>query len=89
MKTAAISIKIDPEVKQAARKIATELGFSLSDIVNASLKSLVRNKTVSYSLLEPSPMLKKAIREARRDRALAKSIGPFDNVDDFMKSLRS
>lgn len=89
MKTAAISVKIDPKVKHAAQKVASELGFSLSDIVNASLKNLVRSKTVSYSLLEPSPMLKRAIESARRDRVKGKLIGPFSNAADFLKSLHS
>ena len=90
MKTAAISVKIDPKVKKAAQKVANELGFSLSDVVNASLKNLVRSKTISYSLLEPSPKLKRIIRQARNDRAQGKNIvGPFHNVESFMKSLRS
>ncbi|MEX2029168.1 MAG: type II toxin-antitoxin system RelB/DinJ family antitoxin [Candidatus Paceibacterota bacterium] len=89
MKTSALSIKIDPKVKKEAQKVADELGFSLSAIVNASLKNLARSKTVSYSLLEPTPMLKKAMLSARRDRAKGKSIGPFSNVKDLMKSLRS
>ena len=89
MKTSALSIKIDPKVKHAAQKVADQLGFSLSVIVNASLKNLVRNKTVSYSLLEPSSMLKRAIESARKDRARGKSVGPFSNVKDLMKSLRS
>ncbi|MEI7709323.1 MAG: type II toxin-antitoxin system RelB/DinJ family antitoxin [bacterium] len=90
MKTSALSIKIDPKVKHEAQKVADQLGFTLSAIINASLKNLARSKTVSYSLLEPSPFLKKAIRQARRDRAKGDNIiGPFHNVDDFMKSLRS
>ena len=89
MKTAVLNIKIDPKVKNEAQKVADKLGFSLSAIVNASLKNLARSKTVSYSLLEPSPMLEKAIREARADRARGKSVGPFSTLPDFMKSLRS
>jgi len=89
MKTSMLSIKIDPKVKSGAQRVADELGFSLSAIVNASLKNLMRSKTVSYSLLEPSPMLKDAIESARKDRARGKSYGPFTNIPDFMKSLRS
>ena len=87
MKTAAISVKIDPKVKRAAKKVANELGFSLSDVVNASLKNLVRSKTISYSLLEPSPMLKRAIKSARREHERGELYGPFDNVKDLVKSL--
>lgn len=89
MKTSALSIKIDPKVKEEAQKVADQLGFSLSAIVNASLKNLARSKTVSYSLLEPTPLLKKAINSARLDRARGKSIGSFSTSRDMMKSLLS
>jgi len=89
MKTSALSIKIDPKVKYEAQKIADQLGFSLSAIVNASLKNMVRSKTISYSLLEPTPLLKNAINSARKDRARGKSIGPFYSSKDIMKSLLS
>ncbi|HTE48680.1 MAG TPA: type II toxin-antitoxin system RelB/DinJ family antitoxin [Candidatus Paceibacterota bacterium] len=88
MKTSVLNIKIDPKVKKGAQKVADELGFSLSSIVNASLKNLMRSKTISFSVLEPSPMLKRAIRSARRDRVLGKSYGPFSLKDSiaFLKS---
>jgi len=89
MKTSALSIKIDPKVKYEAQKVANQLGFSLSAVVNASLKKLAREKTISYSLLEPSPMLKRAIESARRDRKKGKLVGPFSNPADFLKSLHS
>jgi len=89
MKTSALSIKIDPKVKHDAQKIADELGFTLSAIINASLKNMVRSKTVSYSLLEPTPLLQNAIKSARADRAKGKSIGPFYSAKDMMKSLLS
>ncbi|MDP3902097.1 MAG: type II toxin-antitoxin system RelB/DinJ family antitoxin [bacterium] len=88
MKTAILNIKIDPKVKREAQKVANELGFSLSAIVNASLKNLARNKTVSYSLLEPSPLLRRAIDSSREDRSEGKSVGPFSSVQDVMKYLR-
>ena len=88
MKTAVLNIKIDPKVKDAAQKVADELGFSLSSIVNASLKSLARNKTVSFSVLEPTPFLAKTIRSARADRAKKKP-ATFSEASDMMRSLRS
>jgi len=89
MKTSALSIKIDPKVKCEAQKVADQLGFTLSAIINASLKNLARSKTVSYSLLEPAPLLKKAISSARLDRVCGKSIGPFRSSKEMMKSLLS
>jgi len=89
MKTAVLNIKIDPKVKNDAQKVADELGFTLSAIINASLKNLARSKTVSFSVLEPSARLKKSILSARTERAKGKSVGPFFNASDMMKSLRS
>ncbi len=89
MKTAVLNIKIDPKVKKEAQKVADELGFTLSAIINASLRNLARTKSISYSLLEPSEYLKKAIRSADADYAKGKSIGPFCDAKSMIKSLRS
>ncbi len=89
MKTAMLNIKIDPKVKKDASKIAEDLGFSLSAVVNASLRGLIREKSISFSLLEPSDLLKDAIRGARADRARGKTSGTFSSASAMMKSLRS
>jgi antitoxin component of RelBE/YafQ-DinJ toxin-antitoxin module len=41
MYTAVINVKTHPEIKSQAKKIAEELGFSLSSLVNAYLKQLI------------------------------------------------
>lgn len=89
MKTAVLNIKIDPKVKKEAQKVADELGFTLSAIINASLKNLSRSKTISFSVLEPSPRLKKSIKSARLERSRGNSIGPFRDAESMIRSLRS
>jgi addiction module RelB/DinJ family antitoxin len=89
MKTSALSIKIDPKIKREAQKVANYLGFSLSAVINASLVNLIRSKTISYSLLSPTPFLKQAINSARKDRACGKSIKSFSSSEEMMKSLLS
>jgi addiction module RelB/DinJ family antitoxin len=70
MKTAVINIKTDAKVKAGAQKVASELGFSLSSLINAYLRQLIKTKSVSFSLAkdEPSELLIKAIKEAERER---------------------
>ena len=70
MNTAVINIKTDPKVKKKAQGIASELGFSLSSLINGYLKQLVKTKTVHFSLVEqePSEYLKKALKESEDDR---------------------
>lgn len=89
MKTAILNIKIDPRIKKDAGRIAEGLGFSLSALVNASLKELVRQKTIHFSLLQPSDNLKEAIRDSRTSRARGKSFGPFSSASEMIKSLHS
>jgi addiction module RelB/DinJ family antitoxin len=70
MNTASIFVKIDPEVKKEAQKTAEELGFSLSSIINAFLKQLVRSKTINFSALseeEPSDYLIETLRKSEED----------------------
>jgi addiction module RelB/DinJ family antitoxin len=90
MKTAALSVKIDPKVKREAEKIAEQLGLTVSAMVNAHLKEVIRTKSVSYAVAvhEPSPMLKKAIKAGMNEYKEGKTKGPFDNADDFMRALK-
>ncbi|MCL4360657.1 hypothetical protein M1555_05410 [Patescibacteria group bacterium] len=69
MNTAVITIKTDPAVKLKARKVARELGFSLSGVINSYLRNLIRTKSVHLSLHEePTPYLLKTLRESEEDR---------------------
>lgn len=91
MKTAVLNIKIDPRVKKEAQKVADELGFSISAIVNASLRDLARNKTVSFSVLGPTPTKKKIAeweaisREADKTMKTAKR---YTNARELIADLK-
>lgn len=79
MKTV-LNVKIDQETKTEAQKIAKELGLSLSAIVNAQLKDLVRDKTVVYSTKPTermSPKLEAMIGEVEEDIRLGRDLGPI------------
>jgi len=45
-----INIKTEKDVKNNAKKVAEDLGFSLSAVINAYLKQFVRNKEVYFSI---------------------------------------
>ncbi len=48
MKTV-INIKTDENIKKGAQRLAKELGLSLSDVINASLRNFVRTREVYFS----------------------------------------
>jgi len=67
MKTAVINIKTTPIIKARAQKVAKDLGFGLSSLINGFLNTLVKTKTVEFTALpkeEPSEYMIKSLREA-------------------------
>ena len=86
-----INIKTDREVKISAQKLAKELGLSLSAVINAYLKQFVRSQAVDFSVApQMTPKLEKLLDQVEYDLARGKNIsGPFDSVDEFVKSLKA
>ena len=89
MYTAVINIKTHPEIKNQAKKIAEELGFSLSGLVNAYLRQLIKTKTVLFSTKPEVPsvymsnMLKKSMKDIKEGR-VSRS---FSNAKDALSYL--
>lgn len=76
MKTV-INIKTDKEVKKDAQKIASDLGFSLSAIINAYLKQFVRNKEVYFGIIpNMSSGLEKLLGSIEKDIVDKKNVSP-------------
>ena len=70
MNTAVINIRTPSETKAKAQKVARELGFSLSSLINGYLRQLVKTKAIHYDLKaeEPSQFLIQALRESEEER---------------------
>ena len=90
MNTVVINIKTNPKVKAKAKKVASELGFSLSALINGYLKQLIKTKTVHFSLTEEetSEYLIKALKESGEDRKAGRYVS-FDNVDEAISWLNT
>lgn len=67
--TAVINIKVEPQVKKSAQKIAYNLGLSLSGLINGYLRQLIRTKTVTFSAAKeiPSDYMIESLKEAEED----------------------
>lgn len=88
-----VNLKIDMIVKKQAQKKASELGLSLSSVVNATLKQFARTGVLQLSTSSKTekitPYLEKIIIEARKEFDEGKTPGPFATVDELMKHLNS
>ncbi len=89
MYTAVINVKTHPEIKNQAKKIAEELGFSLSSLVNAYLKQLIKTKTIVFSTVseEPSAYMIKMLKQAEKEIKERKVSPTFSNAKDAIAWL--
>lgn len=88
MNTTVINIKTNSEVKANAQRIANDLGFSLSALINGYLRQLVKTKTAHFSLSEntPSEYMLNALKESERDVKMGRS-RKFTNSKDAVSFL--
>lgn len=80
-------------VKKQAQKKASELGLSLSSVVNATLKQFARTGVLELSTSTKTekitPHLEKLLRQARKEFDEGKTSGPFATVKELMDHLNS
>ena len=91
MNTAVVNVKVDPKVKKEAHKVAGELGLSLSGLINAYLKQVIRTKTVHFSALneEPGEYLRAVLAESSRDKRKGRVSPGFRRADDAVAWLKN
>jgi len=87
MNTAVVNVKVNPEVKKKAQKVAEELGFSLSSIINGYLRQFIRTKEVNFNLEEPSEYFIKSLKESEAD-IKAGRVTSFDSWEEEEKYLQ-
>ncbi len=90
MKTA-INIKIDKSVKEEAKKTANELGLSLSAVINAYLRQLIKNKEISFSVapqmsIELEKLLDTIEYDIKRDKNFSKVLTSDKDIDKHLNS---
>lgn len=88
MNTAVIITKTEPTTKTQAQKVASELGLSLSSLINAYLKQLIKTRRVELDLGEtPSEYLKSTIRQAEENYKKGKTSPAFKTGEEAIKWL--
>ncbi len=86
MAKAIINIKTDREVKKNVQNLAEELGISLSDVINASLRNFIRTREVRISSVpQMTPELEKLLGPIEKDIKKGKNLSPFFDSSEEMK----
>lgn len=87
-----LNIKTDKDVKDEARRVASELGVPLSTVVNAYLKQFIRDKEVNLSLSPTmTPQLEKLLAGVHKDIIKGKNLSPSfsssKEMDNYLDTL--
>lgn len=76
MKTS-ILIKTDPEVKTNAQMLASKLGITITDVVNAALRNFIRTREIYISdVPRMTPELERLLDEVEKDIKEGKNLSP-------------
>ena len=89
MNTAVVNVKVNPKIKKQAQKVAEDLGLSLSSVVNAYLRQLIKTRRVEFSdvRLELTPWAKRMLRESEKDVKAGRVSPSFKNAKDAIAWL--
>lgn len=84
-----INIKTDKALKEQAKRVAYELGISLSAVVNESLRQMVKNREVRFSAIpRMTPELEVLLSKVEKDIKKGKNISPvFTSAEDMDRYL--
>lgn len=97
IKSANVTARVEPEVKLEAEEIISELGLSVSAVINSLYKQIILRKGIPYTLTIPSTpkavdemsktefdaMMETGISQAKRGESL-----PMEDVfDDLLKGI--
>ncbi len=83
-----LNIKTDKKLKAEAKKVADDMGLTLTTVVNSMLKQFVLEKQITFSskVYEPSPYLIKALKAADEEYKSEK-VKKFSSVEAMRAEL--
>lgn len=89
-----INVKTDREIKKNAQSIAKELGLSLSDVINASLRNFIRTREVYISSIpRMTPEFERIIgrieKDIKKKRNISKTFTSLKDMNAHLDSLRT
>jgi len=90
MSKIAISVKVDKDIKESAQEVAKSMGLNLSSLINTYLHQVVSTRRVElFAPEQMTPHLEKQLEEVEKRRKNGEVSEAFDNIDDFLKALKS
>lgn len=90
MNTVVINIRTNQDVKIKAQKIASEMGLSLSALINSYLTQVIRTKTTVISATEePTQYLLDSLKKSKADKEAGRVSPGFYSTKDAIAWLNN
>ncbi len=88
-----INVKTDKQIKHSAQTLAKELGLSLSDVINASLRNFIRTREVYFSSIpRMTPEFERIVGRVEKDikkkKNFSKTFTSLKDMNAYLDSLR-
>lgn len=86
-----LNVKTEKALKEQAKKVAYELGLSLSDVVNESLRQMVKTREAHFSAVprmtpELEVLLGKLETDIKRGRNISPAFMSAKDTDRYLDS---
>lgn len=82
-KTATISARIDPELKQGAEKVFKDLGLSATQAITLFYKQVELERGLPFAVRVPNEATQEALEQAR----LREGLIDYNTLDDLFEDL--
>lgn len=92
MNTAVITIKTESQLKAKAQKTASEMGLTLTSVINRYLKHFITAKTITFHSREdeiPNAATRRALKKAEKDWKEGKGSPIFHTGEEAVKWLEA
>jgi len=84
-----ISVRVNKAVKLSAQEVAASAGLKLSTLINAYLRQVAATRRIElYAPEQMSPKLEGLIAGIEAELGSGKISRKFEDVDDFLNSLK-
>ena len=84
MRSESVHIRLDPDVKQSAEGILSNLGLTTTDAINMFLRQIIYCGGIPFDVKMPNAVTRAAMREGDE---ICKSGEGFDDIEDMFKEL--
>ncbi len=83
VKTANVTARVSPEIKQQAEQVLEQLGIPVSVLIDSLYRQIIMTKSIPYSLSVPTLKTLDSIPENELNEMLEKSIRQTENGQGY------